>query len=217
MKRSEVKYTIKQLSQPVAVFAMAVGFIGVLALVLGLYFFAQSRNSLLTSSPDQSQPNLGFDTDGNGQPDSWLPVVYQVAECDSTWKIAEQFYGDGTRYVEIEQANNLVHDQWLEVGMELTIPDVAKSSVINSTQGETTQQLIIYDTDSSEDSIDNPTQVSTAVEYQVQPGDTLWFIGLKYYGDGMAWTEIYQINQQEIGNNPNQISVGTTLSLPAKD
>ncbi len=53
-----------------------------------------------------------------------LPAKYTVKEGDSTWKIAEAFYGSGFNYVDIEKENKLQHEQDLSAGMTLTIPKV---------------------------------------------------------------------------------------------
>lgn len=54
-----------------------------------------------------------------------LPAQYTVKTGDSTWKIAEAFYGSGFNYIDIEVANELSRDQQLTAGMELIIPRVA--------------------------------------------------------------------------------------------
>lgn len=60
--------------------------------------------------------------------------------------------------------------------------------------------------------------VTTGVEpapavYEVQPGDSLWLLGLKYYDDGMRWKDIYELNQSVIPN-PSVIFPGTELQMP---
>lgn len=54
-----------------------------------------------------------------------LPAQYTVKAGDSTWKIAEAFYGSGFNYVDIEKSNNLKPNQELSVGMELIVPRTA--------------------------------------------------------------------------------------------
>lgn len=50
--------------------------------------------------------------------------------------------------------------------------------------------------------------------YEVIPGDSLWKIALKIYGDGCRWTEIYELNKKTI-KDPSLIYVGTILKIPA--
>jgi LysM repeat protein len=53
-----------------------------------------------------------------------LPARYTVKAGDSTWKIAQAFYGSGFNYVDIEAANGLTADSELTVGQQLTVPRV---------------------------------------------------------------------------------------------
>lgn len=53
-----------------------------------------------------------------------LPAKYTVKAGDSTWMIAEAFYGSGFNYVDIEKANGLERDAELTVGQILTVPQV---------------------------------------------------------------------------------------------
>jgi nucleoid-associated protein YgaU len=50
--------------------------------------------------------------------------------------------------------------------------------------------------------------------YTVQPGDTLWGIAQKFYGNGSLYMEIYKANKDLIGNNPDLIKVGMELHIP---
>lgn len=47
----------------------------------------------------------------------------------------------------------------------------------------------------------------------VQPGDTLWAISKKYYGNGAQYTKIYNANRDKI-KNPNLIYPGQKLVIP---
>lgn len=56
-----------------------------------------------------------------------------------------------------------------------------------------------------------------AASYHVQRGDNLWDIARKQLGDGKRWTEIYKLNTDVIGNNPDLIHTGTDLKMPGAD
>ncbi len=47
---------------------------------------------------------------------------YMVVKGDYLWEIAIRAYGDGYKWPEIAQANNLVNPNYIEVGQELTLP-----------------------------------------------------------------------------------------------
>ena len=48
--------------------------------------------------------------------------------------------------------------------------------------------------------------------YTVQPGDSLWQIARRTYGDGRYWVLLYQANADRIAN-PNLIYPGQHLRL----
>ena len=52
---------------------------------------------------------------------------------------------------------------------------------------------------------------SSSKTYTVKSGDTLSGIGSKY---GISWQKIYEANKSVIGNNPNRIYPGQTLTIP---
>ena len=49
--------------------------------------------------------------------------------------------------------------------------------------------------------------------YAVQPGDSLWTIAQRFYGNPLLWSRIYYANQSQIPD-PNVISVGQALTIP---
>ena len=46
------------------------------------------------------------------------------------------------------------------------------------------------------------------------PGDCLWTIARKTYGNGQKWQKIYEANRDEI-RDPAMIQIGQVLTLPA--
>jgi len=58
--------------------------------------------------------------------------------------------------------------------------------------------------------------VSDTIFYEVQRGDSLWCIAQAHYGDGYRWIEIYEMNRDAIGSNPDLIYTGTVLVLSAE-
>ena len=49
--------------------------------------------------------------------------------------------------------------------------------------------------------------------YAVQPGDSLWTIAQRFYGNPLLWSRIYYANQSQIPD-PNVISIGQVLTIP---
>lgn len=52
--------------------------------------------------------------------------------------------------------------------------------------------------------------------YTVVEGDTLGTIAERFYGDPNLWRRIYDANRQTIGDNPDNLSIGTTLRIPPR-
>jgi nucleoid-associated protein YgaU len=50
--------------------------------------------------------------------------------------------------------------------------------------------------------------------YIVRAGENLRHIALRLYGDRDRWTEIYAANQELIGQDPNNLWVGLSLTIP---
>lgn len=50
--------------------------------------------------------------------------------------------------------------------------------------------------------------------YTVKPGDSLWAIAKMTLGDGSRWKEIYQVNTEVIGKDPNLIRPGQVFRIP---
>lgn len=65
-----------------------------------------------------------------------------------------------------------------------------------------------------------PTQTSDKTSatrtHVVRPSETLWSIAAKYYGDGHAWRELARRNKITVEGNKAPISVGQSLTVPAK-
>lgn len=59
------------------------------------------------------------------------------------------------------------------------------------------------------------TSGSGAKTYTVVSGDSLWKIAQKTLGDGSRWREIYELNKDTVGSNPNRIYPGQVYNLPA--
>jgi len=55
------------------------------------------------------------------------------------------------------------------------------------------------------------TELGPGKTYQVEKGENLWQISLKYYNTGYNWVDIARENKLD---NPNYISAGTTLVIP---
>jgi LysM repeat protein len=124
---------------------------------------------------------------------------YTVASGDSLWAIAEKVYGDGSRWTDIYEANqDIIGDNpnIIQPNQNLVIP----TDFDNSNNGSNDFSNMNWDQDSQ--------------SYTVASGDSLWAIAEKIYGDGSRWPEIYEANQDVIGDNPNLIYPDQDLVIP---
>lgn len=123
-----------------------------------------------------------------------LPTTYKVEKGDDLWHIAEKFYKSGYNYVDIAKENKISNPSAIEAGMELTIPKV-----------EAKKQTFVAIA---------ATKTIEGTSYEVVKGDNLWNVAVGAYGDGYAWTRIYQANKDLIGKNPGILRAGIKLTIP---
>jgi len=118
--------------------------------------------------------------------------THKVSKGENLWIIAEKYYDDGFKWVDIATENKLANASVLEIDQELVIPNISQAEI------------------SIEDELTEDVDTSTT-SYTVVKGDTLWSISLNTYGDGYKWTEIARQNNLL---NPNVIHAGNVLILP---
>lgn len=125
-----------------------------------------------------------------------LSKTHKVQKGESLWVIAENYYGDGFKWVDIATENKIANASIIEVDQELIIPNL----------DEQTEQNDITTTVSD-------VQVSSteSQQYTIEKGDSLWKIAVKVYGDGYKWVEIAKENKII---TPNTIHSGNILVLP---
>ena len=56
---------------------------------------------------------------------------------------------------------------------------------------------------------------TTASTYAVRPGDSLWRIAERTWGDGRRWSVIHEANRSRL-RDPDLLPVGTELNIPGK-
>jgi nucleoid-associated protein YgaU len=71
-----------------------------------------------TSSTSSSSIQLSISSDASASTQKTHTVVYG----DTLWKIAQQYYGDGSQYTKIVQANDIKNPSVIDVGQKLVIP-----------------------------------------------------------------------------------------------
>jgi len=119
--------------------------------------------------------------------------TYTVKLNDDLWGIAEKMYGSGFNAADIAAANNLPEPYTLTENQILIIPSVAPKK---PTQGNITEQAA---------------QTTHITEYVVLPGDYLWQIAEKIYGDGNQMSKLINANNIPY---PYNVEEGQKLIVP---
>jgi len=165
---------------------------GLVVVVVGILVY--NYFSGVNKTVEVSEPETVKLIEENGQlvPDN-LPTKHIVIAGEDLWHISQKYYESGYNWVDIAKENQLANANIITVGQELTIPRTAVKAVTKAQAADI--------------------ESIAASEYLVQKGDYLWKISVRAYGDGYAWTKIWEANQELIAD-PNIIEAGTLLKLP---
>lgn len=160
---------------------------------------------------------------------------HTVAAGETLWSIAEKYYNDGYKWVDIQKANNLSSGDSVEVGNVLVIPTISQtvnpSPLADSPAVEVSPTNVVSPTEIPTEIITStapeagstgPTGAtgstgetlsisSEETQYTVQKGDTLWAIAQARYNNPYRWVDIARANNLK---NPDLIYVDATLNLP---
>lgn len=212
---AKLKHFLKQLKLNEDTISNVMGGIVVLFAIGLIINYFRSTNlktwqGLLTNDKEASQTSAE-----NNMTSENSERKYTVVKGDTLWKIAEMQYKSGYNYVDIMKANNIKPSGNIEVGMELVIPNVEpkKLTVIETSTEENDSNSFevkagqVIDTKKIDSSIEPG-------EYTIVKGDTYWSIAVRAYGDGYAWTKIYEANKS-IFPNANRIEKDVKITVPA--
>ncbi len=139
---------------------------------------------------------------GDRTPSTGAATTYTVVAGDSFWRIAEQLYGDGSKYPLIRDANPSVDPNVLRPGMRLVIPPAPAPqppSTLASESATGEQQL----------PAGAPAGSTT---YVVQQNDSYWKIALAEYGNGLY----HYVLQEANGIAAGSLRPGMVLIIPPK-
>ena len=140
--------------------------------------------------------------------------TYKVVKGDDLWHIAEKYYKSGYNYVDIIKENKLSAQGTIEVGQELRIPKVeAKQLTVVETKAEVKTEMKTETAEVKKEETKNSLSIE-AGSYTTVRGDSFWKIAVRAYGDGYAWTKIFEANKQ-IFNNPNLIHADVKIVIPS--
>lgn len=153
---------------------------------------SNNNNSNNNNSNNSNSSSSGSSSSGSSSDvaDETTVTFYTVQRGDTLWKIAVKFFGDGNQWQKIYEDNKDV----------LSNPDRIYAGQV--------LKIIVASASGSQD-----TESAAGGTYTVQPGDSLWKIAAKVYGNGRRWTKIYEANTDKISNS-SRIRVGQVLVIP---
>lgn len=181
------------------------------------YFSGQTKLKSPTITPEATQSAQQNGTGSLGslsKPSSLgsstqvsLPTTYTVVRGDSLSKIAQKFYGDSEKWVEISKANKLAKPSVIHTGNVLSIPKLSDAAAPSSQASSSGSTILGSGTQ---------TTVKSGSTYTVVKGDTLWDLAQTAYGSGYEWYRIDQANSPIPRNAQGKplIVPGQNLKIP---
>jgi len=185
-----LKSILKSLKLHESTISMVLG--AIVIVVVGIlvvnYFKSVETGTTLPTGQETEQNGPTITRDG--------VTIHIVQEGDNLWGIAERYYDSGYNWVDIAFENELANPGLIDMGQELVIPSVdPKEPTVSIAQEILDQQI----------------QPISGATYTAVPGDSLWNIAVRAYGDGYRWVDIAQENELV---NPDLIHAGNVLVLP---
>lgn len=139
--------------------------------------------------------------------------TYEIQPNDSFWTISEKCYGTGNYFKALAEHNRrrIAHEDDLKVGDLIEVPSVSDL--------ESRYPGLCPKPGRKPGAPDAAQYVSASRSaggriYVTQHGDTLYDIARRELGKASRWTEIYELNHAQIGNDYNFVPPGLKLVLP---
>lgn len=158
----------------------------------------------LSAPPLPDEPKAGGTGPDSTQAQAPAAVTYVVQGGDTPGSIARRYYGDATRWPEIARANP---------GLKTTSLHIGQVLLLTPGPGPTPnpQPAAIAE---------KPTTAPAApgaplAVHRVGPGDSLYKIARKYYGDSTRWKLIRDANPQLERGGVRGLRLNSELTIPA--
>jgi nucleoid-associated protein YgaU len=141
--------------------------------------------------------------------------TYVVKPGDTYWAISEKLYGTGAYFKALAEHNRKRHPREDQLKVDDVIAAPARAELEQNYAhlcpkpihvDAARRQALAVNTAAS--------QYGTGKTYVVQEGDSLFDIARFELGKPARWTEIYELNREVLGGDPDHLRPGTRLSLP---
>jgi len=129
--------------------------------------------------------------------------THTIQDGDTFSSLSKQYYGNERHIQDLINANpQIPNPDVLKIGVVLQIPplgNTAPGKGFAPSRRRTSETVL-----------------SAGRTYVVQSGDSFYKIARDELDDPMRWLELFELNRATVGDDPNSLSVGAVLVLPAK-
>ncbi len=127
-----------------------------------------------------------------------LRIEHIIKTGDTYTSIAQEWFGDGTKWTLIAKENPTVDPARLKIGQKIYLPPKDAAAAKSASGPAATPEIV---------------PAEGELIYTVQEGDTLSSIARQHYNDPAKWKDIYDLNRKIIGSDAGALQVGTKLRL----
>ncbi len=172
----------------------------------------QKRGSLGSPGRTGAQSNSGSPQSSSRSPQSTGQVT--IRQGDTLWKIAQDRLGSGDRWRELRKPDGSPFTEQeaghLQVGKPVQVPN---TQLLNTQPSSSAPDEKTIATSDSQYTIDE-LWLAGHPEHTIRPGETLWEIAERTYGDGRKWTNIRKSDKTPYtSDEARQLQPGTTVYL----
>ena len=171
---------------------------------------ATDSTAAVTSSSDSSSAVAASSASGKQR-------THVIQKNETLSSISLAAYGSANYYPHILRANPGLDDKRMKVGQTIVLPDVSavKPSAQDAAAGAQNGASGAQNGASGAQVAASAAQIDPSKDYKVVANDSLYRISVKLYGKSDMATKIYELNKQQIGDDPAKLKLGMVLKLPS--
>jgi nucleoid-associated protein YgaU len=140
--------------------------------------------------------------------------TYVVQANESYWTISQKFYGTGAYFKALAEHNRqkFPQENRLDYGDVISVPELAELDEKYPDFCPKPERREVLRNQAA--AVSTPQMLGGGRVYTSEAGDSLYSIARYELGDRSRWSEIYELNRNVLGNDPDYLPTGTRLVLP---